>query len=152
MRVLITGSRSWDDQETIVKALEDIQSEYSDVLSFVLVSGNCPQGADFLCEKTAGSLGWEVELHPADWSQYGKPAGFIRNKEMVELGADICLAFIKNNSKGASGTAKLAKQYGIPLVEYRRNDLTQSGELRVKKYVEMRKASPADVEGDAFLF
>lgn len=152
MRVLITGSRTWDDQETIVKALEDVQNEHPEALKFVLVSGNCPQGADFLCERTAESLGWEIELHPADWAKFGKPAGFIRNKEMVELGADICLAFIKNNSKGASGTANLAKQRNIPLVEYRRNDLIQSGELRVKKQIEMRKASPADVEGDAFLF
>lgn len=126
-RVLITGSRQWDDVKRIATELSWIADEFGD--DAILVSGNCPTGADKICEDY-----WEkhiqgtVERHPAEWSKYktsqaysnsGKnPAGFIRNKEMVELGADICLAFIKNSSKGATMTADLAEKASIRTIRF----------------------------------
>lgn len=109
MRILITGSRDWTNWRIIHGALCDYLFEEQ----VVLVSGACPTGADRMAEKWARGMGYEVETHPADWDQHGKKAGFIRNKEMVDLGADICLAFIKNNSKGATMTLNLAEKAGI---------------------------------------
>ncbi|HEX5494188.1 MAG TPA: hypothetical protein VFX70_06390, partial [Mycobacteriales bacterium] len=40
-------------------------------------------------------------------------AGPIRNARMVLDGADLCLAFIHNHSRGASGCADYAEQHGI---------------------------------------
>lgn len=121
MRILITGSRDWDDRLTIIRALSefvschaekgyDSQGNFVDWLTpnWTLVSGNCPTGADVICEDYAVGRFWNLELHPADWEKYGRAAGPIRNKEMVDLGANVCFAFIKNKSRGATGTVNLA--------------------------------------------
>lgn len=109
-RILITGSRDWEDRARIETELEHYRR-----VSSILVSGACPTGADRIGEQVWESLGGEVERHPADWKQHGKRAGYVRNAEMVELGARVCLAFIKNASRGGSMTADLALRAGIPV-------------------------------------
>ena len=113
-RILVTGSRAWDDKEAILVHL-GMTIVHGKRLGrhVVIVHGACSSGADKIADEIARKRGIDVEPHPADWGRFGKSAGPRRNAEMVTLGADLCLAFIRDGSKGASNCADLAERAGI---------------------------------------
>ena len=122
-RLLITGSRTWTDVAAIREEFAIVAnkvSKYHGGTEIVLVSGNCPRGADKICETLAAELGWQVELHPLAWKgedgkgEYNPRAGFDRNEKMVNLGADFVLAFVMDNSGGAMNTVGHSRRAGIP--------------------------------------
>jgi len=142
MRLLVTGSRNWTDTMFLEAALERVAESLIHARpeeyirdGLVVVSGHCRQGADRLAEEWAKSVfAHEPETHPADWRQ-GKRAGFARNKYMVDLGADRCVAFIMrcikptcpkrgiHGSHGATHCADYAESQGIPTDRYTEEDL-----------------------------
>jgi hypothetical protein len=122
-RILVTGSRTWTDSPALMGAIM-YELLYVDE-PVTIVHGACPKGADVMADEFANLAQTHVERHPADWDQYGKSAGFVRNAEMVALGADVCLAFIKDESKGASMTADLAEKAGIRTVRYLASSSTE---------------------------
>jgi hypothetical protein len=118
VRILVTGSRDWPYPEIVHKELDRVTRGVRPV---TIVEGACPTGADnFACDWVRI---WNYdyadddvisERHPADWAKHGKAAGFIRNQGMVDLGADLCLAFVYNQSRGASDCLNRATTAGIP--------------------------------------
>lgn len=116
-RVLFTGSRDWGEDSIAERA--ELKFALSKVFEpgAVLVSGVCPTGADYLAEQFWTACGGTVDPFPADWSQ-GRKAGPQRNQGMVDKGADVCLAFIRNNSRGATGCADMAEKAGIPTYRF----------------------------------
>ena len=115
MRVLVTGSRDWPFPEVIYRAFAECCAFERDV---TLISGACPTGADAIAEELAERRGWNIERHPADWQKHGRAAGPIRNQQMVDSKPDLVLAFILNNSRGASGTVKMAQKAGLHVRVY----------------------------------
>lgn len=128
-RILITGSRTWQDKDFIWSVLDLVAAELGDV---TIVHGACPEGADAMAQGwvrhqlvSGGGVVVRAERHPADWQHHGRAAGFRRNEEMVRLGADLCLAFLAECTKdgcpkpephglhGASHCADLAERAGI---------------------------------------
>lgn len=125
-RILITGSRRWRDRDTIHAALADAVRDLPADREVTVVHGGC-WGADQIADLWARQYGATVEVHEADWDRYQRAAGPIRNRHMVNLGADIALAFIgpctssrcrkprPHPSHGASGCADMAERAGIPV-------------------------------------
>lgn len=132
-RILVTGSRGIVGmpaaEKLIRETLEVVRSQefFADA---VLVHGMC-YGADAIAAKAWRELGGVEEPHPARWGvcsrdckpahrkrnlhggTYCPTAGRRRNTEMVELGADLCLAFIYQHSPGATHCADSAEAAGI---------------------------------------
>lgn len=123
-RVLVTGSRDWQGIGVVRRALDEVLAILPHDQPLVVAHGGCPTGADIMAKAWALTTFTPActndfervteEPHPAAWHVHGNAAGPIRNKAMVDKGADICLAFIRNGSRGASHTAALAEQAGIP--------------------------------------
>jgi hypothetical protein len=113
VRILVTGSRDWNDEAPVRAALTDATAGRPG--PHVVVHGACPTGGDAIADRIAAELGLTVERHPARWRHYGRSAGYRRNAAMVAAGADVCLAFIRDSSPGASMTARLAEEARIPV-------------------------------------
>jgi hypothetical protein len=119
MRVLVTGSRTWSERVVLEIA---VLAEVLGVTprEVTLVHGACGEGADRIADAFARRRGWVTEPHPADWARHGtQAAGPVRNQRMVDLGADVCVAFVRDRSRGATGTVRMARKAGIRTVVWR---------------------------------
>ena len=111
-RILVTGSRTWNSVQIIRETLARLREVYPDA---VLVHGGA-KGADSIAAGVWKSWGLLTEEHRPNWERRGKRAGFLRNVDMVRRGADVCIAWIRNGSAGATMTADLAEKAGIPTI------------------------------------
>lgn len=140
-RILVTGARDWSDDVAVAEALLEARDTATRGAEIVLVHGDCQTGADAIAKRWATTWGWIVEDHPADWERYRNAAGYRRNAEMVNLGADICLAFIRpcvalrcrgrlprHDSHGTAHCAGLARSAGILVIEVRGPEMSDPPE------------------------
>lgn len=111
MRILITGSRDFDNFELMRYVLKFFEEK-----DVTLIHGDC-RGADKIAGYIGKTLDFNMEAHPADRNRYGKKAGPIRNTEMVNSGADLVLAFPIGNSYGTKDCIRKAEQRDIPVIE-----------------------------------
>lgn len=123
MRILTTSSRAHPRPDLIVDTLDYVVTKYPNE-TLVFIHGGCPDGkkdpdklsGDMVVDRWAKRNGFEVEDYPVtdeEWETLGLKAGPIRNKRMVGLGAELCLAFPIGDSKGTRGCASMAAKAGI---------------------------------------
>lgn len=130
MRLLITGSRTWDDPMPIEVVIERVAYRARfDPQGLTVVHGGA-KGADMWAMITVRTLrkdGTRIseECHPANWGEYGRRAGMIRNAEMVATGIDLAVAFLRDNSRGTTGCMELIRRANIPLIVVRWEDRYQ---------------------------
>ncbi len=103
-RVIVCGSRGWNDRERISERL------FWTPADTVIVHG-AAKGADRIAEQEAQKLGLLIERHPVEGS--GKSAPHVRNQKMADLGAELCIAFWDGRSLGTLSMIEKACRAGI---------------------------------------
>jgi len=110
MKILICGSRNFSDTETIKKFIDSLPDDST------IIEGEA-KGADSLARNCATERGLIVEKYPADWKKYGKSAGPIRNKQMLDEGEpDYVVGYTTEieNSRGTRNMLNQATERDIP--------------------------------------
>lgn len=110
-KVVIAGSRSFNDYEKLKSFCDSVLSNKEDV---EIVSGCCIRGADRFGELYAKEKNFCLTLFPADWGKYNKSAGVIRNKEMADY-ADALIVFWDGVSKGTENMIKMAEKKNLSI-------------------------------------
>ncbi len=82
-----------------------------------IISGGAP-GIDTMAMMYAKENNIAMVIYEAQWDRYGKAAGPIRNKIIVNE-ADYLLAFLSPDSKGTWNSIHLAQAKGIPCILHR---------------------------------
>lgn len=117
MNIAVIGSREFNDYHLLETTVDAFLKERA-CEEITIVSGGA-RGADSLAEQYARNRRLPLIIKRADWSSYGKKAGYLRNVEMANI-ADVCIGFIVNFSPGASMMINLCKERNIETIVIRR--------------------------------
>lgn len=136
MRIIICGSRNFNDYERLKDVCDKIVGEYQWEKALVpsqleVVSGHA-RGADKLGERWAKHYGIKTKIFEAEWKnlsvenvlvksnsygEYNALAGHNRNQEMLDYALEqddsIIISFYKGKSKGSKGMIRIAKKAGL---------------------------------------
>lgn len=108
MKAIIAGTRTFAEYKLLRDTCDSL---FRVAPATEIVSGGAT-GADQLGERYAKERGLPIKLFPAKWSEYGKSAGPMRNREMAEY-ADMLIAFWDGESRGTADMINAARQAGI---------------------------------------
>lgn len=120
MRVLVCGGRDYSDRDKVFSTLNALSGtamgdepnpSWLPRPDMMIISG-AAKGADTLAIDWAVIHWVPFEEYPADWDKHGKPAGFIRNKQMLDEGKpDLVIAF--PGGRGTNMMIDLARKAGV---------------------------------------
>lgn len=116
MRVLVCGGRDYTLTDQLEYELNNVTNPvHGGKWSFTLITGMA-QGADTLAYQWAQKHGVPTMCFPADWDRYGRRAGYIRNKQMLDEGKpDLVIAF--PGGKGTKMMIELARKANVEVLE-----------------------------------
>lgn len=127
-KILVCGSRDIKDQEFVFKTLDFLTSNRN-LSEIEIIHGDQKSfdknleifyGADYFAKLWACIREVKQTSFPADWNQFGRAAGPIRNKQMANEKPDACVGFLGKNSKniGTKNMLKLCEDSGILTKKY----------------------------------
>ncbi|WP_287550354.1 DUF2493 domain-containing protein [Clostridium sp.] len=122
MRIIIAGSRDFNNynklkSETLRIVKELKEEDYNTKREEVEIVSGTARGADQLGERFAKEFNLGLARFPANWHEFGKRAGYLRNSEMSEYAKldkeiGVLIAFW-NGSKGTKHMIDLATKDGL---------------------------------------
>ena len=123
MRIIICGSRSFDDPAWLHRKLDRLTRKL-DTRKLTVVTGAQRSkagkdhwyGADYWAERWAANHSVNLVRYHADWEK-GKGAGPRRNSEMVEQsGATVLVAVWDGSSSGTADAVAKARKAGLRVI------------------------------------
>lgn len=111
MKTVIAGSRNITDYSILKNVIDNWK--YKDSITEIISGG--AKGVDTLGESYACLRNLKLTRVLPDWEQYGKKAGMIRNKIMVDM-ADLAVILWDGVSPGTKCTIDLVKKKNIPYI------------------------------------
>lgn len=118
MNVIIAGSRTIIDYKIVCRAVSQALwkwgKAYTDITE---IFSGCAKGVDRLGEQWAVENSKRLLLYPAEWKNYGKKAGYLRNIRMAKY-ADALIAVWDGKSKGTKHMIDIANKKGLKVFVY----------------------------------
>jgi hypothetical protein len=111
VKVLVCGGRAFDDARLLDKKLTAVHAKHQ----VTAIIHGAARGADLLAEAWAKKN--EIPYHgvPAEWTRYGKAAGYRRNADMLLFEPDVVIAFA--GGKGTAMMCDIARRANIKVWE-----------------------------------
>jgi len=109
--LIIAGTRTFNDYELLELETARFMKENNLKLPISIVSGKAT-GADSLGEVFAKKFRFPIIEKPADWNQFGKRAGHLRNEEMAKI-SQYCIIFHDGQSKGSLNMKENCEKYDL---------------------------------------
>ena len=100
MKLAIVGSRGWKDWIAVLSRVHKLKPD-------VVITGGAA-GADRMGMDAAERCNVFVEVYYPDWKKYGRRAGAVRNKQIVDA-CDKLIAFWDGASPGTKISIDMAK-------------------------------------------
>jgi len=117
--VIIAGGRHFANYALLCMECDAQLSYLAKSYNIIIRSGKA-SGADSLGEQYAKVRGYQIQEFPANWDEYGKSAGYIRNAEMADGNpqtytrrADALIAFWDGSSRGTRHMIDIATSRGM---------------------------------------
>ena len=112
MKTIIAGSRTIDNMDMLVKAVQESNFNISSVIS------GMARGVDSLAVQYADERKIPLVKMPAMWDLHGKSAGYKRNQQMANV-ADALIALWDGTSRGTKHMIDIAIDKGLMVFVYR---------------------------------
>lgn len=111
-QILVCGGRDYADRAHVWATMDAVALLYGG--DIMLVTGACPTGADCFAEQWAKAREQIYVGFPAEWTKYGRPAGFKRNAEMAAVTNPVAVVAFRGN-RGTLNMLGLARNMTDPV-------------------------------------